>query len=86
MEVTMSIDELAVRVRGEYAEMPGLRLTLSQAAKLWHRDGQTCRAVLDHLVAERFLFRTSDGAYMMWPAARRSAKAFITLDRSRRSA
>jgi hypothetical protein len=52
------------RIRGEYLEMPGLRLTSEQAARLWHVDAATCTAVLSRLVADRFLTRTRSGAYV----------------------
>src|SRR5262245_24422003 len=43
--------------------MPGLRLTLAQACRLWHVDRAVCEAILERLVRERFLRLTSDGAY-----------------------
>src|SRR5260221_4617557 len=33
-----SFDSLVARVRGEYREMPGVRLTVAQACRLWHVD------------------------------------------------
>lgn len=57
------IDELLQRVRGEYLEMPGLRLTLAQAARFWCLDHPTCACLLDALVNARFLVLTSDGLY-----------------------
>ena len=55
---------LAARIRGEYREMPGLRLTLAQACRLWQLDATTCEGVLDVLLADRFLRRTVDGAFV----------------------
>ncbi len=55
------------RVRGEFLEMPGLRLSAPQAARLWHLDGQTATAVLSALVASGFLERRADGSYARWP-------------------
>jgi hypothetical protein len=52
------------RIRGEFLEMPGLRLTITQAARLWHMDAATCAAALARLVSERFLTRTLGGAYV----------------------
>ena len=52
------------RIRGEFLEMPGLRLTSEQAARLWHVDVATCTLVLSRLVADRFLIRTRSGAYV----------------------
>ena len=60
----MSLDQMVVRVRGEFTEMPGLRLTVGQAARLWQADPQTCESVLDRLVRERFLRRTREGAFV----------------------
>jgi len=63
-------DSLVARVRGEYGEMPGLRLTVSQACRLWHVDGSTCEMVLEHLVREGFLYKTDTGAYIAHPTTR----------------
>lgn len=63
-------DSLLTRIRGEYREMPGLRLTLAQACRLWHLDVSTCRAVLEDLLSQRFLHRTHDGAYVAFPGTR----------------
>lgn len=52
------------RIRGEFLEMPGLRLTLEQAARLWHVDAATCTAALGRLVSDRFLVRTPKGDYV----------------------
>lgn len=49
------------RVRGEFMEMPGLRLTLPQAARLWGLDAPACQAVIDVLVGAAFLRWTSAG-------------------------
>jgi DNA-binding IclR family transcriptional regulator len=69
----MTKRDLLHRVRGEFGEMPGLRLTVSQACRLWQLDEATCYAVLDTLVAERFLHRTADGAYVAIPRLRPAA-------------
>ena len=57
-------DEALRRVRGEYIEMPGLRLTTAQAQRLWGLDGAACDALLGALVDAKFLFRTRDGAFV----------------------
>jgi hypothetical protein len=54
-----------LRARGEFLEMPGLRLTTRQAARLWSLDGEICRAILTHLAASGFLGQTSDGAFVL---------------------
>jgi DNA-binding IclR family transcriptional regulator len=51
------------RVRGEYREMPGLALTLAQAARLWSLDAATCSDVLTSLVELGYLTRRADGAF-----------------------
>jgi len=43
-------DTLCERLRGEYLEMPGLRLTVAQAARLLNLDADHCSAVLHALV------------------------------------
>jgi len=71
---TMEMQTLIRRVRGEYLEMPGLSLTLAQACRLWQMDMRTCQAAFDALIAERFLGRTRDGAFVL-VGAPRMAKA-----------
>ena len=58
-----SLDVLR-RVQGEYIEMPGLRLTIAQAQRLWGLDRQVCDALLGALVEAKFLLRTRDGAFV----------------------
>jgi len=57
------IDDSLQRIRNEYLEMLGLRLTLAQAARFWCLDRSTCACLLDALVNARFLILTSDGRY-----------------------
>ena len=52
------------RVQGECIEMPGLRLTIAQAQRLWGLDRAVCDALLGALVEAKFLFRTRDGAFV----------------------
>ncbi len=54
---------LLVRVRSEFLEMPGLRLTPRQAARLWGLEGPMSELLLTRLVDSGFLRRTRDGAY-----------------------
>jgi hypothetical protein len=56
-------DELRERIRGEYLEMPGLRLTPGQMQRLGGVERSLCQMVLDALVDEKFLCVKSDGAY-----------------------
>jgi hypothetical protein len=57
-------EDVLRRVRGEFMEMPGLRLTESQARRLWNLDQTLCESLLSTLVETKFLFRTRDGAFM----------------------
>ena len=59
-------DELIVRVRGEYREMPGLSLTVPQAQRLWGLEGATCQTLFERLVDTRFLRRTRHGRFVRW--------------------
>jgi hypothetical protein len=59
-----AMDDVMRRVRGEYTEMPGLRLTTAQAQRLWGLDRAACNALLGALVEAKFLFQTGDGAFI----------------------
>jgi hypothetical protein len=48
------------RTQAEFREMPGLKLTEAQAARLLSFDSALCSAVLSALVDRRFLTRTRD--------------------------
>ena len=75
----VKLEPLLIRIRGEYREMPGLRLSLSQACRLWHLDRATCEAALHALVHEHFLHQMQDAAYIAWPLSRATpAKAAVT--------
>ena len=52
------------RVRSEFLEMPGLRLTPAQAARLWAVDRHTSERILDGLAMAGFLLKTREGAYL----------------------
>jgi hypothetical protein len=52
------------RVRSEFLEMPGLRLAPMQAARLLAIDVRLSERILNRLVAEGFLCKTRDGAYL----------------------
>ena len=56
-------DTLLQRVQGEFWEMPGMRLTLEQAMRLWALDCRTCIGILEALVAAHFLERDLNGRY-----------------------
>jgi hypothetical protein len=56
-------DDMRSRVRGEFLEMPGLRLKSEQVQRLCGLDRTMCDLVLESLVDAHFLYQTSDGAY-----------------------
>ena len=58
----MELDGIVRRVQQEFLEMPGLRLTPEQAGRLWGLERETCREVIDRLVASAFLCWTRAGA------------------------
>ena len=79
-----AFDLLVSRLRGEYREMPGLKLTLPQACRLWQLDSATCEALLGHLVDERFLLRTPEGSYVAFPSIQlKAAKASLASQQMR---
>ena len=57
-------EDIINRVRGEFLEMPGLRLTEPQARRLWALEPSLCTAVLTELVENGFLLRTREGAFV----------------------
>jgi len=56
--------ELLQRVRAEFLEMPGLRLTRAQARRLWAVDEASSDAILGVLIDARFLVYSGNVAYM----------------------
>ena len=72
---------LSQRILAEYRELPGLRLSVRQAARLWSLEPECCQATLDLLVAEGWLVRSARNRYCVcqdraWtPLAAQSARA-----------
>ena len=52
-------------IQAEYLEMPGLHLTKAQVQRLWNLEPHICDALLDALIAVRFLRLTDRGAYVL---------------------
>jgi hypothetical protein len=52
--------DLGAMIKAEYLEMPGLCLTLAQAAKLWNVDTNQCREILETLTRTGLLYRSGD--------------------------
>jgi hypothetical protein len=57
--------QLVSQVIGTYSEMPGLLLTLPQAARLFNVRPATCSVVFDELVRVGLLRRTSEDQYAL---------------------
>ena len=57
----MELHSLVTRVRAEFNEMPGLRLTTTQAQRLWGVEPAVCKSVIDALVQAAFLRRADGG-------------------------
>jgi hypothetical protein len=61
--VIASTDQILRRIRAEYLEMPGLRLTPAQAQRLWALEAHTCLQLLESLTTAGFLVRKDNGTY-----------------------
>ncbi len=70
--VSRDEDTLQKRIQAEFREMPGLRLTVAQAARLFSVEPRRCERILDDLVDAGRL--ACDG------------QAFAASERGRRSA
>ena len=57
----MDIEPVLRRVRAEFLEMPGLKLTPAQAIRLWGLQPDECQAVIAELINAHFL-RWAGGA------------------------
>jgi hypothetical protein len=60
-----SNQRLVRRIRAEFLEMPGLRLTIEQAQRLWSLKPDKCPTLLKSLLDTRFLRRTERGLFVL---------------------
>ncbi len=60
----MTVEDAAELIRLEYAEMPGLKLTVDQARRLCNLSTELCERALCDLLEAGFLKRTRDRAYV----------------------
>jgi len=51
------------RVVAEFREMPGLSVTLAQAARLFNLPGDECRRLFEELRRRRLIEVTANGLY-----------------------
>jgi hypothetical protein len=76
------IEGIAERLRAEYLEMPGLYLRPEQVQRLCGIEQTMCQAILDALVASKFLCLRTDGRYARLTEGHisgpRPAKAYLT--------
>jgi DNA-binding IclR family transcriptional regulator len=56
---------LTHHIRAEYLEMPGLRLTVAEAARFWGLHSTTCETVFRELEQSGFLSWCDDGSYRL---------------------
>jgi hypothetical protein len=61
--------KLVQRLREEFEDTPGLRLTVREASRFWMLDEVTCGRVLTDLTSQGFLARGVDGRFQMYMAA-----------------
>jgi hypothetical protein len=62
-DVSARLSSIVQVIDAEFDEMPGLRLTLSQARRLWHLSQEECDQALDYLCRLGLLTRDSNGHY-----------------------
>jgi len=63
------------RLRAEYLEMPGMKLTIEQVQRLCAIDQTTCKLVVEALVNANFLCLTPDGTYVRLSEGRSTSHA-----------
>ena len=59
------VDDHTARIRAEYREMPGLKLTAAQASRFWNLSRHEGEKLLNALAAQGVLLRTHDGHYVL---------------------
>ena len=60
----MTLHDARIRIQIQYIEMPGLKLTLPQIARLCDVPLQMCESAIDLLVHGGFLTATPDGIFL----------------------
>ena len=79
----MPLQALITRIRAEFTEMPGLKLTIQQGCRLWDVPESVCRQALHQLASDGFLFHTPSDAFVALPSAVKMLK--VDTDTSRPS-
>jgi Fic family protein len=65
MNSNQNKDDLTVRARAEFREMPGMCLTTAQAARLWQVSPARAEELLRELVQSGFLVRKEGQRYRL---------------------
>ncbi len=63
-DVSARLSSIVQVIDAEFEEMPGLRLTLAQARRLWHLSEEECDQALDYLCRLGLLTMDSTGHYL----------------------
>jgi len=58
--------KLVQRIREEFEERPGLRVTVREAAQFWGIEEAVCESVLKQLETAGFLARAADRRFVMY--------------------
>lgn len=74
-------DDVLRRIWAEYAEMPGMSLTVYQGQRLWGLERNTCAAALELLTAAGFLRKTSGDKYIRATDGRTAALPSLRMAR-----
>lgn len=69
---------LVQRIRTQFLEMRGLKLTVAQGCRLWNISRPVCDQAFEQLLKEEFLDRTASGAFVALPSVLSIAKASVT--------
>jgi hypothetical protein len=59
-----TVRTLLEQIQAEYAEMPGLSVTLPQAQRLWGADRVACEEVFSRLISTGVVRRTAKGRFI----------------------
>ena len=62
----MEYRKIVQRIREEFEEIPGLRLTVQEASRFWGLDQTICELVLADLAVRGFLSRGVDQRFQMY--------------------
>lgn len=71
----VQVHEAVELLQMEYAEMPGLRLTVGQVQRLLNLSPELCERALAALTECGFLARTADGAFVRRVASPETVEA-----------